>query len=371
MQAFVACAHFRGKDSGNLLQLFRDSLQELYDRQYDIDAEQLSQPEDFYTALSEAIETAWDSHSAAMNTLHTLYLFEFDKIVKIGGIHSPYACIEWPGIQIPQAILGLLEEKGLVITFYNDKREVKEHTQHFYERNPLGQGLDFDDHPDDKINFVRYAVELRCLNPIMDTKKSPLPQLEDLAEAVEALMAAGLKPNKEPRKELEKLLQAGGTARHWFAEPRGPCIRDIRINSHLGAARFMTLGRIQDPEGAKLAVVSFKTAAGAILVVQRHTYKIISFRDTDNGRLRVNKTTTIGGKQDMNKQGRRVILIYKAHMYTEASLDPERCPHKSDEKARRNSIQTHLRQIDQYEDIGNPVRDQQEDDTIEYVVTDT
>ena len=46
-------------------------------------------------------------------------------------------------------------------------------------------------------------------------------------------------------------------------------------------------------------------------------------------------TATIGGKQDMNKQGRRVILIYKAHMYTEASLDPERCTHKSNEKAGR------------------------------------
>ncbi len=45
----------------------------------------------------------------------------------------------------------------------------------------------------------------------------------------------------------------------------------------------------------------------------------------------------------MNKQGRRVILIYKAHMYTESSLDPERCTHESDEKAKRNWLQTHLR----------------------------
>jgi hypothetical protein len=57
-KAFVACAHFRGKVSNNLLQLFRDNLQELYDMQYDIDAEQLNQPEDFYTALSEAIKTS-------------------------------------------------------------------------------------------------------------------------------------------------------------------------------------------------------------------------------------------------------------------------------------------------------------------------
>ena len=64
-------------------------------------------------------------------------------------------------------------------------------------------------------------------------------------------------------------------------------------------------------------------------------YKIVCFRDIDSGRLKVDTTATIGGKQNMNKQGRKVILIYKAHMYTEASLDPERCTHKSDEKAMR------------------------------------
>ncbi len=95
----------------------------------------------------------------------------------------------------------------------------------------------------------------------------------------------------------------------------------------------MTPGRLQDPERAKTIVVSLKTAAGAILAIQRQTYKIVCFRDTNNGRLRVDTTTTVGGNQDPTKQGRRVIMIYKAHMYTKASLDLERCTHKSDEKA--------------------------------------
>jgi hypothetical protein len=138
----------------------------------------------------------------------------------------------------------LLDEKGLRFTFYDNMRVEEEHTLHFYERNPTRRGLDFNHHPDDKTDFVRYAVELRCLNPVMDTKKSPLPPLEDLAEALEVLMAAGLKPDKEPRKELDKLMQAEGTARQWFAEPRGPCIRDTKINSHLGASGVMTPGMI-------------------------------------------------------------------------------------------------------------------------------
>jgi hypothetical protein len=87
---------------------------------------------------------------------------------------------------------------------------------HFYEWNLAGRGMDLDEHPDDKPDLARYAVELRCLNPIVDTKKSPLSPLEDIAEAVEALMAVRMKPDKEPRRELKKLLQTEGTIRQWF-----------------------------------------------------------------------------------------------------------------------------------------------------------
>ena len=52
-------------------------------------------------------------------------------------------------------------------------------------------------------------------------------------------------------------------------------------------------------------------------------------------------------------------------MYNEASLDPERCTHKSDEKARRAWLLTHIRQIDQYEDIISPTEEQQEDDIMD------
>jgi hypothetical protein len=93
-------------------------------------------------------------------------------------------------------------------------------------------------------------------------------------------------------------------------------------------------------------VVSFKPAAGAITSVEHQTYKIVCLREVTSGRLRVDTTTTIGGKLDMHKQGRIVILIYKAHMYNETSLDSERCTHESNEKARRNWVLTHLRRVD-------------------------
>jgi hypothetical protein len=52
--------------------------------------------------------------------------------------------------------------------------------------------VDFDDYPENKPEFVRYEVELRCLNHVVDTKKTPLPPLEDLVEAVTVLLQVGL-----------------------------------------------------------------------------------------------------------------------------------------------------------------------------------
>jgi hypothetical protein len=54
---------FRGRDSATLHQLFRDSLQELYDRLFDIDADSLVVPEDYYSAIAEASELAGDKQN--------------------------------------------------------------------------------------------------------------------------------------------------------------------------------------------------------------------------------------------------------------------------------------------------------------------
>ncbi len=112
-------------------------------------------------------------------------------------------------------------------------------------------------------------------------------------------------------------------------------------------------------------MVSFKTTAGAIAIAHMQTFRIISFQDTFSGRLRVDTSATPGGKQDPSKQGRRVILIYNFHIYYKASLDPKKCTHKSDEKAKRIWINAHLEQVDQYADVNNPPRNPQEDETME------
>ena len=91
--------------------------------------------------------------------------------------------MQWPEIKIPRAIINFLGTKDLLVNFIDDNGGTEQHYIQFYERNPDGRGLDFDDAPNDKSDFARYAVELRCQNPIIDTKKNPLPPLEELVEA--------------------------------------------------------------------------------------------------------------------------------------------------------------------------------------------
>jgi len=86
----------------------------------------------------------------------------------------------------------------------------------------------------------------------------------------------------------------------------------------------MTPGRIQDPEGAKNVIISFKTSAEVVASIHRQTFRLVCFKDTSGGRLRVDTHATSGGKQDLSKQGLRSILLYMSHMYIEASLDPKR-----------------------------------------------
>ena len=70
-------------------------------------------PEDYYTAIAIATEAAGERHTAELDPHTLLYLLEILRITKVGGRNSPYACAEWPRIQIPHGILTLLDNKGL------------------------------------------------------------------------------------------------------------------------------------------------------------------------------------------------------------------------------------------------------------------
>ncbi len=106
----------------------------------------------------DASEEANVRHYVELGFQHTLYLFEYCKIGKVGGANIPYACMQWPGVQIPHAIINLLDTKDLLVNFSDDNGGTEQRIFRFYERNPAGKGLDFDDAPDDKFDFVRYAT---------------------------------------------------------------------------------------------------------------------------------------------------------------------------------------------------------------------
>jgi hypothetical protein len=51
-KAYIACPMFIGMDNASLQQLFRDNLQEIHDILFDIDADALAVPEDYYSAIA-------------------------------------------------------------------------------------------------------------------------------------------------------------------------------------------------------------------------------------------------------------------------------------------------------------------------------
>jgi hypothetical protein len=63
---------------------------------------------------------------------------------------------------------------------------------------------------------------------------------------------------------------------------------------------------------------------------------------------------TTGGKQNPSLIGRRIMLIYRTHMHPESSLDPEHCTPKSDARARSSWLRSHIKIVDQYEDVYSP-----------------
>jgi hypothetical protein len=115
---------FRGLDGTSLRALLGESLHAHYEALLDANGNHgYNIPNDFYTAVSNAIDYAGDTKNMELHSPELLYLFEFYRINKIGGTVSPYVSIENHGIQIPLAITILIHDKGLTFPFINDNNE--------------------------------------------------------------------------------------------------------------------------------------------------------------------------------------------------------------------------------------------------------
>jgi len=137
---------FRERDNIGIRALLIESLQAHYEVVLDNNGNQdYTIPNDFYTAISDAIDYAGDATIVELHSPELLCLFEFYKISKIGGTVSPYVNIEWPWSQISMAFTSLLQDKDLNFLFINNNNEWEQHDVYFYERNPAERGLDFTD----------------------------------------------------------------------------------------------------------------------------------------------------------------------------------------------------------------------------------
>jgi len=73
-----------------------------------------------------------------------LYILEYYKIYKVGDPTGPYACMEWPGIQIPQTLLTLMDNKPHLCPFSQEEGYTYTNSPYFYDRNPASKELDFE-----------------------------------------------------------------------------------------------------------------------------------------------------------------------------------------------------------------------------------
>ena len=139
------------------------------------------------------------------------------------GIASPYATIEWPGVQTPQALTAIVQDRRIIISLLNNDGEHQHAPIYFYERNPTGKGLDFNGFPEQKTDFLRYAVQLNCINPIRNITKSTLPPLEEIARGISIQLREVVKQGSQSRRDLDTALAKSGTEPKWFPETKEDC----------------------------------------------------------------------------------------------------------------------------------------------------
>jgi hypothetical protein len=161
--------------------LFRDSLNDVYEDLLNHETN-CHPPENFIDILiiGIAVADAKDEAVVTIPSANLLYLLEFGKIHKVGGISSPYSSIEWPIVQILQALTTILKDRGLNILLLNNDGVHDTTPTYFIERNITGLGLDFDDFPEHMADLLRYTVPLNYINPVRYITKCPLPPQEDI-----------------------------------------------------------------------------------------------------------------------------------------------------------------------------------------------
>jgi len=201
--------------------------------------------------------SAANTNVIELKNMDMLYLQEYSRIHKVGGVNNPYAIMGWHGMQIPHAISTMLNDIGLRFNFVTNTDSYEEGDLYFYDRNPTRCGLDFAENPDQEEDFLRYAVELHCLYPVQCIAQYPLPRLEEISHGTIILINAVTQTDTQQRRDMDAALRDAGTSTNWFPNADAPCQKNLELNYLIGAEGGMSPGRILDPEGAKYLVISY------------------------------------------------------------------------------------------------------------------
>ena len=110
---------------------------------------------------------------------------------------------------------------------------------------------------------------------------------------------------------------------------------------------------MQDPEGAKTAVISFNTSAGAVASVIKRMFLITCYTEADTGRLRLDPTLT--ARQNAGSHtGAKKILIYDTYPHPLSSLDPSICGPGTTPRDHNTWVINNLKVMDHFTTIPLP-----------------
>jgi hypothetical protein len=137
-KAYMACNEFRGLDNLQLHALMLKTISDLYEAS-------LEEAGIFFIIPSDLIGdiTLATAHADSQNNEYVLlprpslmYILEYSRIYKVGDPIGPYTCVEWPGIQISQPLLTLLDDIPLLCPFSQDDGYIYTRNLYLYDRNP-------------------------------------------------------------------------------------------------------------------------------------------------------------------------------------------------------------------------------------------
>ena len=361
-RVFLGCASFRGETQLSVEQLLRDSIEHLWhqvrtaaariDQEVDVDVDHIS-------VLSRARQEA-DGRGEdyiQLRPSELLSLMEYSRVTKLAQA-SPFVALDYPETQIPLALKALVAEQdiSIAIPILGEGAHLNFVKASVFDTNPASRGLDFDEDPDSKEDFLKFSVHFRCTTKTSERRNLPMPALEYISEGISIILNSQLQ-GRTPLRQAQKLLRHKTLPTPWFIEGNPTEDIDLGLNTHLGDNGLKTPGRIADTDGATAVIASFRSAVGAAISVLHHRFIIFLYVD-DKKRLCLDKELTAGGTS-LHGATQKIALTYVASAFGQSSLpNLKQEPTPSDRNAWFVSVASSLQSY-------APVRGPQDEDIMD------